>query len=50
MEVNGYKIEPFAQLAGAVLIDEDLSGADFTQAELTGAKWLRCKANWFFVF
>ena len=37
MEVNGYKIEPGANLAGANLIKADMDGADLTGADLTGA-------------
>ena len=37
MEVNGYKIEPGANLAGADLSGADLSRANLVGANLTGA-------------
>jgi len=37
VEVNGYKIEPGADLAGADLAEEYLVRADLTRADLTGA-------------
>jgi len=37
MEVNGYAIEPGANLAGADLSAAGLDGIDLTSANLTGA-------------
>ena len=37
MEVNGYKIEPGANLSAANLTDADLTDADLTDADLTDA-------------
>ena len=37
MEVNGYEIEPGADLTGANLKEVNLSGVDFSGADLTGA-------------
>ena len=37
VEVNGYTIEPGADLTGANLSDADLTGANLSEARLTGA-------------
>jgi uncharacterized protein YjbI with pentapeptide repeats len=37
VKVNGYKIEPGANLADADLTDADLTDADLTDADLTNA-------------
>jgi uncharacterized protein YjbI with pentapeptide repeats len=34
MEVEGYKIEPRADLSGAILVDVDLTGADLTGTKM----------------
>jgi len=40
VEVNGYKIEPGADLRGANLVDADLAGANLEKANLYGANLL----------
>jgi uncharacterized protein YjbI with pentapeptide repeats len=41
VEVNGYKIEPGADLTGADLTGADLTGADLTGADLTAVNFYR---------
>ncbi len=40
MEVNGYKIEPGADLEGADLEGANLAGANLTEANLKGADFI----------